>query len=90
MEEDHILFLIFSTEEGKGKLQVGSGFNYGKVRNIEYEDTDSPNIFLDIESTKGPRRVLVDEGKLVIEDCHPRSIRMDIETKKNLIVARCP
>ena len=42
VEEDGVLLLIFATIEGKGKLQLGKSFNYGKVRNIEYEDSDSP------------------------------------------------
>ena len=50
MEEDEVLLMIFATIEGKMKLQLGKSFNYTKVRNIEYEDSDSPNIFLDVES----------------------------------------
>ena len=40
-------------DRGKGKLQLGKSFNYGKARNIEYEDNDSPNIFFDVESSMG-------------------------------------
>ena len=47
------LLLIFATIQGKRKLKLGKSFNYGIVRNIEYEDSDSPNIFLDVESSVG-------------------------------------
>ena len=50
VEVDEVLFLIFATIEGKGKFQIRKSFNYGKTRNIDYEDSDSPNIFLDVKS----------------------------------------
>ena len=78
VEEDGVLLLIFSKSEGKGKLQLGKTFTYGKVRNIEYEDSDSSNIFLDVESSGGTRRVLVEEGNLVVECCHPKLLRKDM------------
>ena len=45
--------MIFATTEGERKLQLGKSFNYDKVRNIEYEDSDPHNIFLDVESSVG-------------------------------------
>ena len=53
MEVNGVLLLIFATIEGKGKLQLGKSFNYDKVRNVEYEDNDSLNIVLDVESSVG-------------------------------------
>ena len=53
VEVNGVLLLIFATIEGKGKFQIRKSFNYGKTRNIEYEDSDSPNIFLDVESSMG-------------------------------------
>ena len=53
MDEDGVLLLIFATIEGKGKLQLGKSFNCGKVRNMDHKDSDSPNIFLDVESSMG-------------------------------------
>ena len=44
MEVDGVLLLIFAMTEDKGKLQLGKSFNYDKVRNIEYEDNDSPKL----------------------------------------------
>ena len=71
VEEDGVFLLIFVKTEGKGKLQLGKTFNYGIVRNIEYEDSDSPNILLDVESSVGTQQVLVDEGNLVAKSCYP-------------------
>ena len=44
MEVDGVLPLIFATIKDKGKLQLDKSFNYGKTRNIEYEDNDSPKL----------------------------------------------
>ena len=90
IEEDGVLLLIFATSEGKGKLELGKTFPYGKVRNLEYEDSDSSIIFLEVESSGGIRRVQVDEGNLVPDVCHPKSLRKDMQTKNNLIVALRP
>ena len=86
IEDDGVLLLTFATSEGKGKLELGKTFTYGKVRNLECEDTDSSIIFLDVESSGGTRSVQVDEGKLV----HPKSLRKDMQTKNNLSVALRP
>ena len=74
VEEDRALFLIFATSEGKGKLELGKTFTYGKVCNVEYEDNNLSIIFLDVESSSGTRRVQVDEGNLVPDLCHPQSL----------------
>ena len=42
VEEDGVLLMIFIMTERKEQLQLGKSFNYGKARNIEYEDKDSP------------------------------------------------
>ena len=56
-EEEGDLLLVFAKSEGQGKLQVGQTFTYGQIKNIEYEDNDSPNLLLDVESSGGMRRV---------------------------------
>ena len=60
VDEDGTL-LIFGKSEGKGKLELDKTFTSRKIRNVEYEDNDSPNIFIDVESLGGTRRVLVEE-----------------------------
>ena len=84
------LLLIFAKSEGKGKLESGKMFTYGRLSNVDYEDSKSSNLLLDVESSGGIQRVLVDENNLVPEWCSPKVLRKDIKTKKNLIVALRP
>ena len=65
-------------------------FTYGRMRNVDYEDSESNNLNLDVQSTTGKRGVVVDETKLVVDWCSPKVLRKDIQTKNNLIVALCP
>ena len=71
VEEDGILLLIFPKSKGKGKLELGKTFTHGKLRNLEYEDSDTSTLLLDMESSGDNRRVRVDEGNLVADCCHP-------------------
>ena len=41
---------------------ANSSFQQTKIRNVKYEDRDSPNLLLDVESLGGMRTVQVDEG----------------------------
>ena len=56
-EEVGVLLLIFAKSEGKGKMQLGKMFMYGRLWNVEYDDSDSPNLLPDVESSGGIRRV---------------------------------
>ena len=71
-KENGVLLLIFAKSEGKGKLQLSKMFTYGRLHNVDYEDSESPNLFLDVESSGGTRRVLVQEGNLVLESYNPK------------------
>ena len=62
-------------------------FTYGRLRNVDYEDSESSNLILDVQSTIGKRRIVVDENNLVVDCCTPKVLRKDIQTKNNLIVA---
>ena len=63
-EENGVLRLIVATSEGKGKLEKGKMFTYGRLCNVDYEDSESSNLILDVQSTAGMRRVVVDENNL--------------------------
>ena len=89
-EENGVLLLIFAKSEGKGKLEQGKMFTYGRLRNVDYEDSESSNLLLDVETSRGIRRVLVQENNLLLECCNPKVLRKDIQTKNNLIVALRP
>ena len=76
--------------EGKGKSELAKTFPYEKLRNVEYEDSDWPNLILDVESSGGTRCVLVDEGNPVAECCSPKTLQKDIQKKNNVIVSLRP
>ena len=89
-EENGVLLLIMAKSERKGKLEKGKMFTYGRMRNVDYEDSQSNNLILDVQSTAGKRWVVVDETN-VVEYCYtPKVLRKDIQTKNNLIVALRP
>ena len=58
-EENGVSLLIFAKSKGKGKLESGKMFTYGRLRNVDYEDSQSSNLLLDVESSGGIRRVLM-------------------------------
>ena len=74
-EENGVLLLIFAKSEGKGKLEKGKMFTYGRLRNVDYEDSEFSNLLLDVQPTAGMRRVVVDENNLVIDCCTPKVLR---------------
>ena len=65
-------------------------FTYGRLCNVDYEDSELPNLLLDVESSGGVRQVLVDKNNLLPECCSPIVLRKDIQTKNYLIVALRP
>ena len=71
-------------------MQVGKTFNYGQVKNIEYEDNDSSHILFDVDSSAGMRRVWINEGNFITNSHHPKALKKDVQTKNNLIVALRP
>ena len=89
-EENGVLLLIFATSEGKGKLEKGKMFTYGRLRNVDYEDSESSNLLLDVQSTSGMQRVVVNENNLVTDCCTPKVLRKNIQTKNNWIVVLRP
>ena len=46
-----MLLLITAKSDGKGKLELGKTFNYGDVTKLEYEDSDSSSIIIDVSSS---------------------------------------
>ena len=71
-------------------MELSKTFTYGKLHNLKYEDNDSTNLLLDVESLGGNRRVRVDEGNLVVDRCHPKILCKHVQTKNNLIIALRP
>ena len=90
VEEDGVLLLITAKSDGQGKVEFGKTFNYGHVTKLEYEDIDSTSIIIDVSISVGSRRLRLDEGNLAPECCNPKSLRKDLQTKNNLLVALRP
>ena len=57
---------------------------------MDYEDSESNKLILDVQTTARKRRVVVDENNLVSDCCTPKVLRNDIKIKNNLIVALHP
>ena len=72
------ILLIFAKSEGKGKLEKGKMFTYGRLRNVDYEDSESSNLILDVQSISGKRQVVVHENNLVVDCCTRKVLRKDI------------
>ena len=89
-KESRVLLLIFAKSEGKGKLESGKMFTYRRLRNLHYEDNESSNLLLDVESSGRIRWVLVDKNNLVPECCSQKVLSKDIQTKNNLRVSLRP
>ena len=56
-EEDGVLLRVVGKSEGKHELQLGKMFPYGRLHNVDYEDSESPNLLLDVEISGGIKRV---------------------------------
>ena len=91
-EEEGDPLLILAKSEGEGKLKMGKTFIYSYVKNIEYDDNDSSNIWFDVDSSMGAHRVKIDEFQcnFIIDSYHPKDLKKDVQTKNNLIVALRP
>ena len=90
-EEEGDPLLILAKSKGEGKLKMGKTI-YNYVKNIEYEDNDSSNIWFDVDCSMGARRVKIDEVQrnFITDSCHPKALKKDVQTKNNLIVALSP
>ena len=63
---------------------------YGRILHLDYEDSDSVNILVMIDCSKGVRKVYLSEDRLVKKSCGPESFKLDLESSQNLIVALRP
>ena len=62
---------------GQVKLEQGKMFTYGRMRNEDYEDNESNNLILDVQSIACKRRVVVDETNLVVK-CYVKIRTIDL------------
>ena len=63
---------------------------YGRILHFDYEDMDSENMHVMIDCSRGVRKVLLSEDRLVKESCGHGSFRKYLESSQNLIVTFRP
>ena len=63
---------------------------YGHILRLDYEDSDSVNLLVMIDCSKGVRKVYMSEYRLVMKSCGPESFKLDLESSQNLIVTLRP
>ena len=81
------LLLILGKVVGRGVIESGHVFTYGKVERLEYQDEDSTSLMLTVETSKGERKLLLSEKKLIIDSCEPVELQKILSEAHKLIVA---
>ena len=81
------LLLLLGKTIGDGILEECHVFTYGKVRKIDYQDKDSSNLVIYIETSKGECIILLSKYKLVLPSCVLGELQKVITASENLIVA---
>ena len=82
--------LYSAKKKGNCQLQKDTTFMYGLILRFDYEDEDSTNIVVMIDCTKGVRKVVLFEDRLVKESRGPESFQKNLESSQNLIVTLRP
>ena len=84
------VMLYTTKKKGDGHLEKDTPFMYGCILRFDYEDSDSINILVMIDCSKGVRKVYLSEDWLVKKCCGPESFKLDLESSQNLIVTLRP
>ena len=82
--------LYTAKKKGDGQLGKHTAFMYGHILRLDYEDSDSVNLLVMIDCSKGVRKVYMSEYRLVMKSCGPESFKLDLESSQNLIVTLRP
>jgi hypothetical protein len=65
-EQASRLICILGKVTGDGVIKSGHVFSYGRVLHIDYENDNSPNLIMKLETSKGEGNINVSEGKPVL------------------------
>ena len=84
------VMLYTAKKKGDDHLEKDTPFMYGRILRFDYEDSDSLNILVMIDCSKGVRKVYLSEDRLVKKCCGPESFKLDLESSQNLIVTLRP
>ena len=82
--------LYTAKKKGDGKLDKGRPFMYGCILRLHYEDSNSLNLIVMVDCSKGVRKMVLLENCLVKESCGPESFKLALETSQNLITTLRP
>ena len=82
--------LLTTRSKGHGQLTKEHPFCYGWVLQLDYEDPDSLNLILLVDSSKGVRKTYVSEDRVVKDSCGLESFKVPIEGSNNFITTLRP
>jgi hypothetical protein len=69
------LILILGKVTGDGVIKSDLHvFSYGRVLRLDYEDDNSLNLIMKLETSKGKRNITLSMGKLVLTFCEPSEL----------------
>ena len=71
-------------------IESGHVITYGKVERLEYQDEDSTSLVLTVETSKGERKLLLSEKKLIIYSCELVELQKILSEAQNLNFALQP
>ena len=75
---------------GQAILERDHAFTYGKIVWFDYQDEDSTNLRVKVETSKGERTIKVSEYMLVYSACEPIELQKVLTEGDNIIVTLQP
>ena len=84
------LLLLLGKTVGDGVIEAGHAITYGKVLRFDYEDEDSSNYIVRVDTSKGERAILLSEHRFVLGCCQPEEIQHILSKAENMIPALHP
>ena len=84
------LLLVLGKITSQCVLERGHAFTYGKIFRFDYEDDDSIDLRVKIETSKGEHNIKVSEYMLVYSACEPIEVQKVLTEGNNIIVTLQP
>jgi hypothetical protein len=84
-EQASRFILILGMVMGDGVIKSDHVFSYGRVFRVDYEDDNSPNLIMKLETSKDERNITLSEGKLVLTSCEPLELGRMLSKSDNII-----
>ena len=80
------LLLVLGKITSQCVLERGHAFTYGKIVRFDYEDNDSTDLRVKVETSKGERTIKVSKYMLVYSTCEPLELQKVLTETDNMIV----